>query len=158
MVFRALSACMMTLPPSPPSPPSGPPRSMYFSRRKLRQPLPPLPAKTLMVASSTNFITWIPLRADTRRQHWSRYPRAAQKKAPSVDEASGLATGSALRAGYLHKLAPVGATGDEFDFSVGRREQRVILAAADVLAGVETRAALTNQDVPRTYRLPAKPL
>jgi hypothetical protein len=29
---------------------------MYFSRRKLAQPLPPSPAITLIFASSTNFI------------------------------------------------------------------------------------------------------
>ena len=40
------SATRMMLPPSPPSPPSGPPRGTNFSRRKLRQPLPPLPAAT----------------------------------------------------------------------------------------------------------------
>src|SRR5215469_1534211 len=45
------------LPPSPPSPPSGPPMGMNFSRRKLTTPLPPLPAITLMMASSTNFIS-----------------------------------------------------------------------------------------------------
>lgn len=45
-----------TLPPSPPLPPSGPPLGMNFSRRKLRQPLPPLPAFTVMTASSTNLI------------------------------------------------------------------------------------------------------
>src|SRR5882757_10126640 len=44
------------LPPSPPSPPSGPPNGMARSRRKLTQPLPPSPASTRMVASSTNFI------------------------------------------------------------------------------------------------------
>ncbi|CFN77682.1 Uncharacterised protein [Bordetella pertussis] len=44
------------LPPRPPSPPSGPPLGMNFSRRKLATPLPPLPAMTSMVASSTNFM------------------------------------------------------------------------------------------------------
>ncbi len=33
------------LAPSPPSPPSGPPRGTYFSRRRLAQPSPPLPAQ-----------------------------------------------------------------------------------------------------------------
>src|SRR6056297_243824 len=55
-VLMPWSACSQTLPPCPPSPPSGPPRGIYFSRRKLRQPWPPLPACTRMVASSTNFI------------------------------------------------------------------------------------------------------
>src|SRR5271163_3766503 len=45
---------MMTSPPSPPSPPDGPPRGTYFSRRKARQPLPPSPAFTRIVASSIN--------------------------------------------------------------------------------------------------------
>ena len=36
--------------------PSGPPFGRYFSLRKLKQPLPPLPAMTLIVASSTNFM------------------------------------------------------------------------------------------------------
>src|SRR6266850_440794 len=42
------------LPPLPPSPPEGPPRGTYFSRRKAMQPLPPLPAFTNILASSTN--------------------------------------------------------------------------------------------------------
>src|SRR6185437_14913165 len=55
-VFRPSSATSHTLPPSPPSPPLGPPNGMNFSRRKLAQPSPPLPACTLMMASSTNFM------------------------------------------------------------------------------------------------------
>ncbi len=47
---------MMTLPPRPPSPPSGPPRGTYFSRRKLRQPLPPSPPMHSMVMRSTNTV------------------------------------------------------------------------------------------------------
>src|SRR3546814_17258704 len=50
------SATAWMLPPRPPSPPSGPPLGMNFSRRKLAAPLPPLPATTSMVASSTNFM------------------------------------------------------------------------------------------------------
>src|SRR3546814_1888413 len=50
------SATAKMLPPRPPSPPSGPPLGMNFSRRKLATPLPPLPATTSMVASSTNFM------------------------------------------------------------------------------------------------------
>ena len=38
-------ATKITLPPLPPSPPSGPPRGTYFSRRKLKQPSPPRPAR-----------------------------------------------------------------------------------------------------------------
>src|SRR6266850_2451705 len=46
------TARRMTLPPSPPSPPSGPPLGTYFSRRKLTQPSPPLPAIPWMRARS----------------------------------------------------------------------------------------------------------
>src|ERR1700720_2718891 len=55
-VFIPSTARKYTLPPSPPSPPSGPPKGTNFSRRKLTQPRPPLPACTLSLASSTNFI------------------------------------------------------------------------------------------------------
>ena len=55
-VLRLASAMASTWPPRPPSPPSGPPNSLYFSWRKEAQPLPPSPAATSIVASSTNFI------------------------------------------------------------------------------------------------------
>src|SRR5258708_29085483 len=42
------------VPPAPPSPPEGPPRGTNFSRRKATQPLPPSPAFTYILASSTN--------------------------------------------------------------------------------------------------------
>src|ERR1700733_2836512 len=55
-VFMPSTARRYTLPPCPPSPPSGPPKGTNFSRRKLTQPRPPLPACTLSLASSTNFM------------------------------------------------------------------------------------------------------
>src|SRR5712672_2275978 len=55
-VFIPSTAFKYTPPPSPPSPPSGPPKGTNFSRRKLTQPRPPLPACTLSLASSTNFM------------------------------------------------------------------------------------------------------
>src|SRR5271163_1254815 len=57
VLWRSLDS-MMTSPPSPPSPPDGPPRGTYFSRRKARQPLPPSPAFTRIVASSMNMGLW----------------------------------------------------------------------------------------------------
>src|SRR5512135_1357742 len=48
--------CRITSPPLPPSPPAGPPRGMYFSRRHATAPLPPSPAFTRILTSSTNFI------------------------------------------------------------------------------------------------------
>src|SRR5579863_2642417 len=47
-------ATKTTSPPRPPSPPLGPPRGTYFSRRNARQPLPPSPAFTRILASSRN--------------------------------------------------------------------------------------------------------
>src|SRR5215471_21402591 len=55
-VLKLPSATAQMLPPRPPSPPSGPPRGMYFSRRKLAHPSPPLPAWISIKASSTNFM------------------------------------------------------------------------------------------------------
>ena len=43
-------------PPFPPLPPSGPPNSIYFSLLKLKQPSPPSPLFTKILASSINFI------------------------------------------------------------------------------------------------------
>src|SRR5690349_20937789 len=57
------------VPPRPPSPPSGPPRGMNFSRRKLATPLPPLPATTSMVASSTNFMVYARVVGEGGRPH-----------------------------------------------------------------------------------------
>src|SRR3984885_14996063 len=54
--FIPSPALKYTLPPSPPSPPPGPPKGTNFSRRKLTEPRPPLPACTLSLASSTNFM------------------------------------------------------------------------------------------------------
>src|SRR5207237_10808361 len=44
----------MTSPPRPPSPPSGPPLGTNFSRRKLTEPRPPLPAWAKTLIRSTN--------------------------------------------------------------------------------------------------------
>src|SRR5476651_2550505 len=49
-------------PPLPPLPPLGPPKGMHFSRRKLMQPAPPLPAAISITASSTNFMGGTSLR------------------------------------------------------------------------------------------------
>src|SRR2546423_5120654 len=49
-----MSARRITSPPRPPSPPSGPPFGTNFSRRKLTQPRPPLPACAKTLIRSTN--------------------------------------------------------------------------------------------------------
>src|SRR5271167_2858004 len=92
----------MTSPPSPPSPPDGPPRGTYFSRRKARQPLPPSPAFTRIVASSMNmrvlrfplctFVSFVgdevqmPEPQRTRR-NTKENGRVCNKKAPAKGEA-----------------------------------------------------------------------
>ena len=45
----------------------GPPRGAYFSRRKLRQPLPPSPPRTKIVTRSTNMISLGPTTPASRR-------------------------------------------------------------------------------------------
>jgi len=84
--------------------------------------------------------------------------RAAEKKAPSADEAYRLDAGSALRADYLYELAAVGSAPDKFDGAVNGGKERVVFAAADVFAGVKTRATLAYEYVARTDRLSAKAL
>src|SRR5437867_13143855 len=69
------------LPPWPPSPPEGPPRGTYFSRRKATQPLPPPPAFTKILASSTNTGTKLPKSRLARRRYrpvaaWKRKTRS----------------------------------------------------------------------------------
>src|SRR6056297_975866 len=55
-VLSPSTASATTEPPPPPSPPSGPPNSIYFSRRKLMQPAPPLPERIYTFARSRNFM------------------------------------------------------------------------------------------------------
>src|SRR5580658_2454791 len=104
------------LPPSPPSPPSGPPKGMARSRRKLTQPLPPSPASTRMLASSTNFIgSWPKIKAPAG----AFILRLRALARDDVDE------GSALR-----------SAGAELNLAVGLGIDSVVLAQARVHAGV----------------------
>src|SRR5471030_2256524 len=92
-----------TLPPSPPSPPSGPPNGTNFSRRKLTQPRPPLPACTLRVASSMNFI-------NAKGQVWSlpfQYETWRTRRSPVLESARN----------HAHELAPLGSFAREIHLS-----------------------------------------
>src|SRR5690554_4970840 len=124
------------LPPWPPSPPSGPPLGTYFSRRKLRQPLPPLPASTMIEASSTNCICHSPdgiYRHDTRRPcHGGAFLRQGSGVSGRDD---------------ADELAVLRTLGLELDHTVVQGEQGVVAAEADAGAGVELGAALTHDDV-----------
>src|SRR5512143_4071262 len=119
----------MTSPPSPPLPPSGPPIAMYFSRRNEQAPLPPGPASTWMVASSTNCME-----------------RLAAAPRLTSGFGSDHADDTALEAAFLL----------EFHLTISGREQRVVASTADVVAGMKLSAALTHDDVACEYCLTAE--
>src|SRR5215510_14001871 len=122
------SASRRMLPPSPPLPPSGPPRGTNFSRRKLMQPLPPLPAAAVMSTSSTNM---------------AGSPGVAGHEWPAAGKAGELLG----RGGRNDRDEPaVRAVVLELHGAGHLREQRVVLAEADVLARVELASALADED------------
>src|SRR5271155_4847932 len=89
-VFIPSTAFKYTLPPKPPSPPSGPPKGANFSRRKLTQPRPPLPAWTLSLASSTNFMrdSLAPKGAENKKGGRLPYPLRDLQTSPKGPRAS----------------------------------------------------------------------
>src|SRR5882757_3242539 len=114
------------LPPSPPSPPSGPPKGMARSRRKLTQPLPPSPASTRMVASSTNFI-------DLSYTGHSREQRALHRKNKGpVVRGLYLLTLASGRRDDIDERAALRTTDAEFDLAIDLGVDRVVLAQAGV--------------------------
>ena len=161
------SATRYTSPPSPPSPPSGPPFGMYFSRRKLTQPLPPSPASTRIWTSSTNFIgnrhlnsknryaitviralrarrIW-PMRAVSAGSSACRFSsNSSEKQSPARLGASDPAVRnySATMLTYLRFCGPL-TSNCTLPFAVANR---VVLAQTNVLTSVELGAALTNDD------------
>src|SRR5258708_5404739 len=122
---------MMTSPPRPPSPPLGPPRGTNFSRRKARQPLPPSPAFTRILTSSMN----IGGTSGWRRPEIARSWLDARIYADELTRAASIA---------------------EHYYALGFCEERVVLADADVFAGLEARAALADQDGTARYHLAAE--
>src|SRR5690606_5954396 len=141
LVLRSATAKM--LPPRPPSPPSGPPLGMNFSRRKLATALPPLPAMTSMVASSTNFICLPEAKKPCRmRQGFCRVVNGRPL----------------LGRNHRHDLLVQRALEAELNLAVDQREQGVVLADADVGAGMEASAALAHDDRASRDLLAAKNL
>ena len=70
----------------PPSPPSGPPRGTYFSRRRLEQPSPPLPACNSIWTRSTNILPGMQVggkRKPNRMQQERRTPSPSGAALPS---------------------------------------------------------------------------
>src|SRR6202023_2037079 len=127
-VFMPSTAFKYTLPPRPPSPPSGPPKGTNFSRRKLTQPRPPLPAWTFSLASSTNFMTGTQSSA-TRRTN----EKGAGCPTPFGDlSASRVGSRASLLRNDVDVGVFLGALDAKLDHAMGLREQRVVGADTDV--------------------------
>src|SRR3954447_17239648 len=73
---------MMTSPPLPPSPPEGPPRGTNFSRRNARQPLPPSPAFTRIIASSMNMDAESQAGTDPAQNHIQYIGQSRRRSGP----------------------------------------------------------------------------
>src|SRR5208337_29394 len=117
-VFIPSTAFKYTLPPRPPSPPSGPPKGTNFSRRKLTQPRPPLPACTFSFASSMNFM----------RARFVKLKRGTGIPCPpssSAGEPKVLAP-AGLFGNYVDVRVPFRALDAKFDNTVGGGKQRVV--------------------------------
>src|SRR5580700_3938401 len=129
-----------TSPQRPPSPPAGPPFGTYFSRRHAMMPSPPLPASSVIAASSMNCIC-----AENQKES-----RAALFRGACV-----VAGASAGRDDVDMLAVP---RGGEADLTLDDREDRVVLAHHDADAGIELRPALADDDVARHDRLAAEAL
>src|SRR3984957_174050 len=143
-VFMPSTAFKYTLPPRPPSPPSGPPKGTNFSRRKLTQPRPPLPACTLSLASSTNFML------DSQKIKGARLP------GPLLFIGALQARPSSLLRNDVDVGVLLCALDPKFHDAVCFRKQGVIGTDADVHAGAIHGAALTDQNVSREHVLTAE--
>src|SRR3954447_19657938 len=130
-VLRLAWATRYMLPPGPPSPPSGPPRGTNFSRRKLSAPRPPWPAATWIATSSTN------IRRRVRRPALQALGRSWKP---------GLQTRRSLCEGFDRDDTAARAVVRERHGPVDLGEERVVLAAADIEAGTEAKAALADEN------------
>src|SRR6185437_540355 len=161
-VFKLSSATSHTLPPTPPSPPLGPPNGMNFSRRKLAQPSPPLPACTLMMASSTNF-----MRRESGMENresgignpahgtgslastipHSQFSTPVQTKSPARGGAFRIQCDARSTRNHIHRAAALRTLDRKLHLAIDQCEQRVITAEADADTRVELGAALAHDDV-----------
>src|ERR1700728_3840735 len=147
-VFIPSTALKYTLPPSPPPPPWDPQRGAIFSRRKLTQPRPPLPACTLSFASSTNFMR---ITQRVHRLHQSK--KGAGHPTPFEGIYAGEPSGSppSLLCNDVDVGVLLRALDAKFNDTMCLGEQGVIGTDSDVHAGAIHRPALTDQDVSRKH-------
>ena len=94
-LFTPSRASKMMLAPLPPSPPSGPPRGTYFSRRRLEQPSPPLPACNSIWTRSTNILKARCWRERTEAEPDAKNKRPTRIRASRQGESWGFAGGFA---------------------------------------------------------------
>src|ERR1700733_6541266 len=142
------TAFRWTLPPRPPSPPSGPPKGTNFSRRKLTQPRPPLPACTLSLASSMNFMDWD--RKLKRGTGVACSPQGFERRRARAPAAAGLLRNDVdVRALFRTFDA-------KLDDTVRRRKQRMVSAHADVHTRTILSPALADEDIAREHILSAE--
>src|SRR5579863_5096613 len=128
-VFIPSTARKYTLPPSPPSPPSGPPKGTNFSRRKLTQPRPPLPACTLSLASSTNFM----IDSMARAPCGAPMKKGAGRPTPfGCMSASRKGPRASLLGNDVDEHVPLGTLDAKFDHPVRLGKQGVIRTDPDV--------------------------
>src|SRR5512133_3179396 len=130
---------------------------MNFSRRHAMAPSPPSPAFTLMRTSSTNFTATSPATLRTRNAACQLGPRRLEvafvTPTRGPEPLGGYARASALR--NDGDDAAITALDGVLHGPVDLREERVVAAHPDVLAGVELGAELAHEDVPRHHRLGA---
>src|SRR5580704_8011185 len=159
-------------PPLPPSPPEGPPRGTYFSLRNATQPLPPSPALMEILASSANtgHLIWSRskkayARVGSKNKNTRPGNRARIGKRVVVNGRGLCCRRRAIRAadrGFFRRedadeLAVRALVFEAHDAGDGG-EEAVVFRAADVLAGLVARAALTNQNAAAGYELAAEAL
>jgi hypothetical protein len=107
---------------------------MNFSRLKLAQPSPPLPAWTSMMDSSTNFMV-------------------VKIKRPCRSGRAFVLNSLASGGNDAHRLAAVRALLGELDAPRDPCEQCVVTADADVLTCMNTGSALADDDAARVDKL-----
>src|SRR4051812_9752039 len=179
-VVTSGSTRRMTEPPGPPLPPSGPPSGLNFSRCTDATPLPPRPARTCSRTRSTNVGTAMGTSLSGCRempegrpgtgtpflggsQPWSVTPRPGRCRCSPDGEPTRARWaghgGPSVRSGFGNDVDdPATAPGAELDRTGCEREQRVVATAADVVARVEVRAALADDDLAGVDDLAAEAL